>query len=120
MCFLKRFETFNQIRQPPLLTHDDFLKGCDFDSISSSVLIASAAECFTASRSLLEEICNKSKHVDELYCSVSKEDATNLIKICVGNSLFLMKLSQSIARQDTDSLSASLDFLNNQFCSIKL
>jgi len=120
ICFRKRFETFNQIRQPPLLTHDDFLKGSDFGSVTSTVLISSAADCFTASRTLLEQISNECKKVDALHCSVSKEDVRNLIKVCVGNSLFLMKLSQSIASQDANSLSVSLDFQDSQFCSINL
>jgi len=120
ICFRKRFESFNQIRQPPLLTHDDFLKGSDFGLVSSTTLISSATDCFTTSRGLLQEIGEESKKLEDIYRSIRKDDVTNLVKVCVGNSLFLLKLSKSIANQDVSTLNVSLDFKDCQFCSINL
>jgi len=121
LCFNKRFEALDQIQQPPPLTYDDFMQGTDFSGVSSTTLLSSSTECFTASRSLLEKINMHCEKMEEDYRCISKQDATKLIKVCIGNSIFLLKLSQGVASGDTSSGKVTFDFQShNEFCTINV
>ena len=58
------------------------------------------------------------------YRCVSKSDITHLTKICVGNSLFLMKMAQAISKGDVmNASSRQVDFNfkpNKQYCTIQI
>uniref|UniRef100_A0A7S1ZHY9 Uncharacterized protein n=1 Tax=Ditylum brightwellii TaxID=49249 RepID=A0A7S1ZHY9_9STRA len=140
--FEKRFESFSVISQPPPLTYDDYCQGSDFSSIQPEELLASAAECFRASKAAVDKLLvmlNKrsgsssallssttsmtaSDEKDMLnYLPVAKEEVMSLAKVCVGNSLFLHKLTQQVRSGEKVTGKVLIDFsAHKQFCSIKI
>ena len=123
MCFQKRFHSFRFIHQPRLLTFDDFLAGSDFSSVSANTLLTSTAGCFKTCRAIIDAILKRHlPTIDPEYSAVKKEEALSLVKVCVGNSLFLHKLCQAVDEGGgMASHNASFDFkVHKQFCSISL
>ncbi len=119
--------------QPPKLTYDDFRKGTDFSVISSKTIISSSQECFTQCKNLLNIMRTDGEkgRVEDEYKCMGDANITQMTKVCVGNSLYLLKLSNAIAKGDIgDSGSSSsekgrnpltLDFKSHmQFCTIQL
>jgi hypothetical protein len=127
LCFKKRFESIQQIVQPPNLSYDDFLKGTDFSSVSSRTLISSSTECFNVCKSLFQSIrseCDQAQvPMDDDYRCISNTDIKRLTKVCIGNSLFLLKLSQATEKGEgvsSSALEVNYDFTSNkQFCTIR-
>mmetsp|Transcript_6728 Transcript_6728/g.12661 ORF Transcript_6728/g.12661 Transcript_6728/m.12661 type:complete len:594 (-) Transcript_6728:146-1927(-) len=131
LTFRKRFESFSQIRQPPVLSYDDFCQGTHSsttdmnDIFSLRTLIASSSECFATSKSILEKLKTDFDQINVNHCyfvvAGSREEIMNLIKVCFGNSLFLIKLSKAIENNDASSLKFVVDSkINPQFCTLKL
>uniref|UniRef100_A0A7S3QCU7 Uncharacterized protein n=1 Tax=Chaetoceros debilis TaxID=122233 RepID=A0A7S3QCU7_9STRA len=124
--FSKRFESFKLIRRPEPLAFADFSKGTDFTAVAPETLLSSASEMYKTARSLLENINGKSaqKQIKDDYSSISNEDATKLIKVCIGNSLFLHKLSQiqtGTTEKSLDSHDVKFNFSSStQFCTINI
>jgi hypothetical protein len=84
-------------------------------------LIYSSSECFATSKSVLEKLKCDYDEINVDYHCIGKEEILNLIKVCFGNSLFLVKLSKAIEKNDASSLKLVLDMkLNPQFCTLKL
>lgn len=122
--FHKRFECFHQFNQPPPLSYDDFQKGTDFSSVSSNDLIASATDCFKTCRSALDEMTKKLDNDDNRFAAnygMNREEIKKVTKVCIANSLALLKLSQSITRGDIGSCKIEFDFTTHkQYCSINV
>ena len=120
--FEKRFECFHQFRQPPALTYNDFQKGTDFSSVSSNDLISSSSDCFKTCRNLLSDIMKKLETIDSNYCIISKEEVMSVTKVCIANSLFLLKVSSYIRKGESlESYKVSFDLeTHGQFCSINI
>lgn len=120
--FQKRFESFAMIVQPPPLTYDDFQTGSDFSNVTQNDLLASTSECFKKCKTMLDKISN---HVGEIsdprFAPLREETVRGLTKVCVGNSVFLMKLMQQVRADGTAKGKVSFDFdANVQFCTIKI
>lgn len=121
LCFNKRFESFQAIKQPAPLTYGDFVQGTDFTSVAPANLISSSTECFKTCRNLLEKAIADGTLVDANYCCVSKEDAMSLVKICIGNSLFLHKFVQQHGDSGNScDQKVTFDFSTAQFCTVKI
>eukprot|EP01083_Nonionella_stella_P017664 49466_1 len=124
--FSKRFESFKLVRRPEPLAFADFSKGTDFTAVAPETLLSSASEMFKTARSVLETINGKNaqKQIKDDYSSISNEDATKLIKVCIGNSLFLHKLSQiqtGTTEKSPDSHDVKFNFSSStQFCTINI
>ncbi len=117
--FEKRFQCFRQFRQPPPLTFDDFQKGTDFSSVPAKDLIKSAIDTFKDCRKALDQIAQSIESEKSKYHLITKEETLSLTKVCIANSLFLLKMSQYIETGKMDSLKVSFDFdIHKQFCSI--
>lgn len=119
--FQKRFEPFGAIVQPPPLTYDDFRTGSDFRSVPQSDLLSSTSECFKKCKSMLDKISSHAGEIDSKFLPLPDEYIRGLTKVCVGNSVFLMKLTQQVRGDGTAKGKVSFDFAaNTQFCTIKI
>jgi len=124
ICFQKRFHSFRTIHQPRLLTFDDFQAGSDFSSVTPKDLLASTTGCFKTCRAIVDVILKQHlTTIEPVYSAIRREEALSLVKVCVGNSLFLHKLSQVVEEGggNVSSHKASFNFkTHNHFCSITL
>ena len=137
--FRKRFGAFAVISQPPPLTYDDFRQGSDFDSISRTDLLKVTRECFQTAKSMVDSLSQQIQLLQSnqrTFLSVNEDRIKNYNKLCVGNSVFLMKLSQVLSVQDNKEDSnddkagkttkkkknnVTFDFADDkQFCTIKI
>merc|ERR1711957_130387 len=154
--FKKRFELFYQGKQPPPLTYDDYEKGSDFSCVSQNGLLASSADSFRAGKAAVDKVlsqldddnsdncitgCNDENSkdfnsIDIDYCSIGKNEAISFAKVCVGNLVFLHKLSQVVDSRrlkevgnkgkeaqisSNTSCNISFDFkASKQYCTIKI
>jgi len=124
ICFQKRFHSFRSIHQPRLLTFNDFQAGSDFSSVTPKDLLASTTGCFKTCRTIVDVILKQYlTTIEPVYSSIRREEALSLVKVCVGNSLFLHKLSQVVENGDgkVAMCKASLNFKTHKhFCTITL
>ncbi|KAL7578200.1 hypothetical protein ACA910_012629 [Epithemia clementina (nom. ined.)] len=139
--FEKRFAVFHQsIRHPPPLSFDDYLEGSDGSNISVQDLCQSAAAIFKACRTsvemILSDIAGQSSHNNNTstavaraasaappYAPVLESEARAYLKVCVGNSVYLMKLGQLVSATGTTSKKVSVEFdfgAHKEYCIIKL
>ena len=123
--FEKRYAVFSSIRHPPPLAFSDYLEGSDGSNISIQDLCHSAAAIFKACRALVESILADIGSVRATYAPVQESEARSLLKVCVGNSVYLMKLGQLVGGGDlsngTKKFSFEFDFeAHKEFCIIKL
>jgi len=119
--FHKRFEPFATIPQPPPLTFADFEQGSDFSSVTQEELLASAADSFKLAKNMLDKVSSNTSVINKDFCVIPESSLQGLTKICVGNSVFLMKLRQMVGKDGTASGSATFDFGNHQhFCTVRL
>jgi hypothetical protein len=120
--FAKRFEPFLCIIQPPPLSYDDYLKGSDFSKVSQQDLIASTSECFSVSKSMIEKLLAQIPLIDPIYLPATEDELRQLVKICVGNTIYLHKLKQVVegARgKVTNCVSIDVE-TNKRFCIVKI
>lgn len=121
MRFHKQFEPFFVIKQPPLLTYDDFLNGSDFSNVSQSDLLLSASDCFKKCKAVVDNVSKQISAMDGRLSPLDKNELLGLAKVCVGNSVFLMKLTQKISSGDIGKEKVEFDFEStSQFCTVKI
>jgi len=124
ICFQKCFHSFRSIHQPRPLTFDDFQAGSDFSSVTPKDLLASTTGCFKTCRAIVDVILKQHlTTIEPVYSAIRREEALSLVKVCVGNSLFLHKLCQVVEEGggNVASQKASFNFkTHNHFCSITL
>ncbi|CAB9516473.1 Mak10 subunit, NatC N(alpha)-terminal acetyltransferase [Seminavis robusta] len=123
--FRKRFEAFANIQQPPPLSFDDFRQGSSFARVSQSDLLASTGECFKSSKTSVGKALTLLSDLDISLLATTKEDLNQLAKICVGNSVYMQKLRQSIAAGEGGNQSKQQKTVfefdsNSDFCTVKL
>mmetsp|Transcript_28600 Transcript_28600/g.42281 ORF Transcript_28600/g.42281 Transcript_28600/m.42281 type:complete len:764 (+) Transcript_28600:65-2356(+) len=119
MRFQKQFEPFLAITQPPPLTYDDFHNGSDFSNVSQSDLLLSASDCFKKCKGVVDNISNHLSSMDKTFPPLTEEESLGLAKVCVGNSVFLMKLAQQVGGNGKPKV--EFNFENSrQFCTIKI
>lgn len=120
--FRKQFEPFQQIVQPPPLTYNDFQTGSDFENVTQADLLSSTADCFKKCKSMLDNISvHMSAMPDTKFSPLGMDEVRALTKVCVGNSVFLMKLTQQVHGNGKAKGKVTFDFgANKQFCTIKI
>lgn len=117
--FEKRFEAFMSVRHPPFLSYDDFLAGADSTGISDAEMLQSTAELFQASKVAAESILRDLANVDPYYAPIQEEQVRALLKVSVGNAVYLMKLQQYFDKKM--DLKVAYDFdVHKEFCIIKV
>jgi len=78
--------------------------------VSQPELLFSTSECFKASKQLVGTISAEIPKLDPDVVNMNAEDARNLAKICIGNAVYVQKLSQLIATKATTTATAEFDF----------
>jgi len=119
--FQKQFEPFLAIAQPPPLSYDNFHDGSDFSNVAQADLLSSTSDCFKKCKGMVDNISNHTSAVDKQFSTLDEEELLGLTKVCVGNSVFLMKLTQQVCGDGKAKGKIEFDFKNNkQFCTIKI
>lgn len=116
--FEKRFEAFGAVSQPPSLTYDDFLQGSNFSSVSREDLLASVTESFKSSKSDVDKLMKQMDSVEAKFLPIKESELRNLVKVCVGNSVFAQKLLQT-KEGECGKVEFDLE-THKQFCAIKI
>ncbi len=121
--FQERFRAFAGIRQPPPLVYEQYAQGSDFSTVTSEELHQSTCEWFLSCRRAVEHLhSTKLPSVDVDYAPIREIELKSLLKVCIGNNVYLLKLRQ--AMQDPKSLlSIRVEIetkTHDQFCTIKL
>ena len=119
--FEKRFEIFQYIRQPPPLSYAHFLEGNDASLVQPNELLQTVSEGFQYCRTSIEQMLNDiSKYkMDPMFCPVSEGELRALLKVCVGNAVYVEKLRQLLANgnESLSTTAVTLDFGKHaQFC----
>lgn len=119
--FQKQFEPFQLIASPPALSYEDFKAGSDFQYVAQADLLSSTSDCFKKSKSMLDNISTHIGSIERKYSPLDADEIRALTKVCVGNSVFLMRLVQQSCGNGTSSGKVTLDFsVHSQFCTIKI
>jgi hypothetical protein len=122
--FNKRFDLFQPIRQPPPLSYADYLEGSDFSTVSQGDLLKTTSDLFQSCKATAEQLLKDLPTVNPLYSLIQPDEIRGLIKVCVGNSVYLIKLQQLVAANDKskfDSTKVDFDFqAHAHFCIVKL
>lgn len=115
----KRFEPYSAIRHPPFLTYDDYLAGADASGIAPDVMLADTADLFQAAKAVAGSILQELSHVEAYYAPIQEEQVRALLKVSVGNAVYVMKLRQLYGK--TETMQVSYDFDDHkEFCTIKI
>jgi len=131
--FEERFEVFSLVQQPPQLTYEDYVQGSDYSQVTPHDLLNYAAECIQSSRKAVEVLLRDFLPVVEhptSYAPLQESELRSLLKVCVGNSVYLHKL-RSIVPEPSPGTGAtmvadretkvSLEFEKHAlFCTVKL
>ena len=122
--FSKRYEAFAGISTPPTLTYDDFEQGYSHADVSQQTLIASAMDCFKASKTVVDKLLSDigdEADGDNCYLPIRRAELKSLAKVCIGNSLFLHKLLRQVQSGEAAEGKVSFDFeAHRAFCIVKL
>ena len=119
--FSKRYEAFSTISTPPPLAYDDFEQGYSHADVRQQTLIASAMDCFKASKTVVDKLLSNVGDGDDCYLPILGAELRNLAKVCIGNSLFLHKFSRQVQSGDKVEGEVSFDFeAHRAFCIVKL
>jgi hypothetical protein len=119
--FEKRFEVYQTVRQPPPLTFDDYLQGSDFSRVSPNDLYKSTLDLFQNCKASVEKLLEGLTGVDQLYAPITEKEARALLKVCVGNTVYLHRLQQIVKGKDAVRVTVVFDNdTHDEFCTIKL
>jgi hypothetical protein len=119
--FQKRFEAFLLIPQPPPLSYADYLQGSDISKVSQSDLLKSTSECFNSSKMLVDKLVSQIPTMDADYLSIQEKYLKRYAKICIGNSVYLQKLTQLVGVNGNADGGVDIDLDPPiQFCTIKI
>jgi len=123
--FEKRFEVFQYIRQPPPLSYAHFLEGNDFSLVEPSSLLHTAAEGFQHCRAAIEVMLQDMtrQKMDPMFAPVSETELRSLLKVCIGNAVYVQRLRQLIESGSANlpSTTVAFDFeSHDQFCIFKI
>lgn len=121
--FEERFRAFSVIRQPPPLVYEQYVQGSDFSSVLPEELQQSTAEWFQSCKRAIEHLQNTTfPSVDAEYAPIRESELKSLLKVCVGNSVYLHKLRQ-VLQDPSSASSVRVEFdtkTHDQYCTIKL
>ena len=95
--------------------------GSNFTTVEQADLLAATANAFTNAKATVDGLLAKYKLLDPNSCSVTESELRNLAKVCVGNSVYVMKLTRDITGGGRASSQVEFDFdANAEFCIIKI
>lgn len=118
--FAKRFQPFACVVTPAPLGYKDFLIGSDFSRVKQSDLLNATAESFTNAKATVDGLLGN-KQVDRKDMSTTEDELRSLAKVCVGNSVYLMKLIRQIDEGANATGTVEFDFSSHdEFCIVKL
>ncbi|EEC44374.1 predicted protein [Phaeodactylum tricornutum CCAP 1055/1] len=119
--FEKRFEMFASIRQPPPLSYNDYLEGSNYTHVPQEELLQSTAEWFQSCNTAIESLLEEERGLNKMYTPMRADEIQSLRKVCLGNSIYVMKLRQLIANPPSHPPKVIFDFdTHSEFCTIKL
>jgi len=108
------------VQTPAPLGYNDFLIGSDPTKVNQSDLLTATAESFTSSKTTVEGLLTN-QQINFKFTSISEEELRSLAKVCVGNSVYLMKLTREVSDGGSASGEVEFDFdTNAEFCIVKL
>lgn len=120
--FNERFHAFEKIRQPPPLMFEHYVEGSDFSGVNAHDLVSSTVEWFQSCRRTVDQLLFivNGGTIPAEYGAVNESEIRALLKVCVGNAVYLQKLQQS-ARDPHKEVKVDFDFSSHeQFCIIRL
>jgi hypothetical protein len=119
--FSKRYEAFASISTPPPLTYGDFEQGYSHAEVSQQTLIASAIDCFKASKTVVDKLLLDIGDDEDCYLPIRRNELKSLAKVCIANSLFLHKFLSQVQSGEKVEGTVSFDFeAHGAFCIVKL
>ena len=131
--FMKRFNVFHLIHQPPPLFYEDYVDGIDASSISTTNLIQIVSDGYKTCRTVIDEMISMilDHDIDAFYVTASMAELRSLMKVCVGNIVYVQRLRQLLEKKigstssatvvTTINAKATFDFdSHDQFCIIKI
>ena len=118
--FATRFQSFELIQQPPVLTYEHFLEGSDFSRVTPEDLLHTTAEWFQSCKKTVEQLLAGATLVDTPFAPIREPELRCLLKVCIGNLVYVQKLRQ-VAQDDPTKTKVDFDFfVHPEFCMIKL
>ena len=117
--FEKRFEPFLSIRHPPFLSYDDYVAGADSSGIPAETMLQATAELFQASKICAESILKDLSNMEPYYTPIREEEVRAMLKVSVGNAVYLMKLRQYYGKAEKLQVEYGFD-VHKEFCIIKV
>jgi hypothetical protein len=119
--FEERFEAFALVPQPPPLNFQDYLHGSNYSNITQDDLLTTTAKCFENSKNTVNRMLQDVRQLDVAYASVQETELRALLKVCVGNNVYLLKLRSLIDSKATSEAKLTFAFEGkSQFCTVKL
>ena len=133
MRFEKRFEDYCALPQPPHLSYDDYASGSDFSAVNNRDLIAAASDSFRSAKSAVDRLLEvilpndtttasitENRTNDDLFIPIRRAEIMALAKVCVSNSLFLLKL-ETASNGQSQNEKASLAFnAHTGYCTVSI
>jgi len=119
--FEKRFEMFQSVQQPPPLSYSDYLEGSNFSRVPQNELVQSTAEWFQSCKTTVDRLLASTSTIDPDYAPMQEHEIRSLLKVCVGNSVYVRKLQQLIENPLDKPVQVDFDYsVSKEFCTIKL
>jgi hypothetical protein len=127
--FCKRFQVYQSIRHPPALTFGDYLEGSNASGVSIADIVQSTVDVFNSCKAAIDRLLadyyndSSSKKIEPMYAPLQEEEVRGLLKVCVGNSVYLMRLQQLLRSTPSSERKVKIDFdfdAHKEFCIIKL
>jgi hypothetical protein len=119
--FSERFAAFSLIQHPPPLTYSDYAQGCDYTQVDARDLHATTSTCFVNAKAAVDHLLKEVRTFDAAYAPLQEAELRALLKVCVGNNVYLLKLKSLPAASAATATHATLSFESmSPFCTVKL
>jgi hypothetical protein len=130
--FMKRFDIFHSIHQPPPLFFEDYIDGIDATSVSTVTLIQIVSEGYKSCRTMIDEMISDiiDHDIDSFYVTMPTLELRALMKVCVGNMVYVQRVRQLLEKTNGNTTLSTFTSINakatfdfdshNQFCIIKV
>jgi len=99
-CFEKRFEVFQNLRQPQMLSYDGFVQACDLSKLEGRnnnertfILLKSAAEWFDTAKKHCEKIMSSRSRLPE---DIDLSEMKSVMKTIVANCVSITRISRHL------------------------
>lgn len=118
--FTERFQALALVRQPPVMTFQQYSERADFSGVKVEDLLQTAGEWFQACRNSVEQLMSIIGNIDVSFAAIQESEMRDLQKVCIGNSVYIQKLRQ-VSEAKPPKTSADYDFsAHDQFCILRL